>query len=68
MSIHLDEIRNATDAKQIIDSIDKLSLDTQKTIMLFASSQMLVDTPYWKQFVKKLIEKRMLRFIAVDKI
>jgi len=68
VSIHLDEIRNIVDAKIMIDSIENLSLDTQKTIMLFASPQALIDKPYWKRFIHGLIDKKMLRFIAVDEI
>ena len=68
MSIHLDEVRNANDAKQIVDSIESLLLDTQKTIMLFASPQALIDKPYWKRFIHGLIKKTMLRFIVVDEI
>ena len=68
VSIHLDEIRNITDAEEIIDSVGKLSLDTQKTIMLFASPQALIDKPYWKRFVRDLIDKKILRLIAVDEI
>ena len=55
-------------AKQIIDSIESLSLDTKKTIMLFASPQELIDEPYWKRFIHGLIKKMMLRFIVVDEI
>ena len=36
--------------------------------MLFASPQALVDKPYWKKFIRKLIDKKMLRFIVVDEI
>ena len=36
--------------------------------MLFASPQALVEKPYWKSFVHRLIQKSMLRFITVDEI
>ena len=68
VSVYLDEVQNANDAEQIIDSIESLSLDTQKTIMLFASPQALIDKPYWKIFIHGLIKKTMLRFIVVDEI
>lgn len=68
VSIHLDEIQNISDAKIIIYSIELLPVSTKKTVMLFASPQALVDKSYWKQFITGLIEKKMLRLIAVDKI
>ena len=68
LSIHLDGIKNATNAKQIIDSIESLSIDTQKTIMLFSSPRALIDKPYWKRFIHGLIKTTILRFNAVDEI
>ena len=68
VSIHLDEIQNKQDAERIIHSVEALPIATKKTIMLFASPQALVDKPYWKGFIRKLIDKKMLRFIAVDEI
>ena len=68
VSIHLDEVQNVVDTKRIIDSVEALLLDTKKTIMLFTSPQTLADKPYWKQFVAGLINKKMMRLIAVDEI
>ena len=68
ISIHLDEIQNSVDALEIIESIESLPNNTQKTIMLFASPQALIDKLHWKRFVNRLIKNNMLRFIAVDEI
>ena len=68
VSIHLDKVRSVAVGKKIIDSMESLPLDTQKTIILFASPQALVEKPYWKIFVHRLIDKSMLRFIPVDEI
>ena len=46
VSIHLDEIQNKQDAERIIHSVEALPIATKKTIMLFASPQVLVDKPY----------------------
>ena len=68
ISIHLDEIQNSTDAGRIIASIEQLKKNTQKTVMLFASPQALIDKLHWRKFVDRLIDKKILRFIAVDEI
>ena len=68
ISIHLDEIQHSVDASKIIESIESLPDNTQKTIMLFASPQVLIDKLHWKRFMNRLIKNNMLRFIAVDEI
>ena len=49
ISIHLDEITTKVDATSIIESTLALSNDTKKTVMLFSSSQAVVDRFYWKK-------------------
>ena len=58
ISIHLDEIQKSTDAGRIIESIEKLKNNTQKTVMLFASPQALIDKLHWRKFVDRLIDKK----------
>ena len=36
--------------------------------MLFASPNAIIDKPYWKRFVRLLVEKNLLRLVAVDEI
>ena len=68
ISIHLDEITNPSDASSVIESTLGLPMNTNKTIMLFASPQAIVDKAHWKRFVRLLIEKKLLRLVAVDEI
>lgn len=51
VSIRFYELLVVNNAKRIIDFIKTLPLDTQTTIMLSASPQVLAEKPYWKQFV-----------------
>ena len=68
ISIHLDEIKNPTAAKEIIKRTLLLTDDTKKTILLFASPQAIVDKPHWKQFIQDLTKRKLLRLVAVDEI
>jgi len=68
ISIHLDEITDERDASSIVRSTLALLNDTKKTIMLFASPQTIIDKPYWKRFIRLLVEKKLLRLVAVDEI
>ena len=68
ISIHIDEITNTVSAIDIIKNILLLPDDTKKTILLFASPQAIVDKPHWKQFLKELIKRNLLRLVAVDEI
>lgn len=36
--------------------------------MLFALPQSIVDKPHWKRCIRLLLEKKLLRLVAVDKI
>ena len=40
----------------------------EKTIILFASPQGIVDKPHWKKFLKELIKRKLLRLVDVDEI
>ena len=68
ISIHIDEVRDTAQANDIIKEILSLPSDTTKSILLFASPQALVTKSNWKQFIIKLIDKKMLRLVAVDEV
>ena len=68
ISIHVDEIKNALSAKDALTRTLLLPDDTKKYVLLFASPQAIVDKPHWKQFLKDLITRKLLRLVAVDEI
>ena len=59
---------NLTNAQSVIESMLAFQDDTKKTVMLFASPQVLIDKDHWKRFVRQLVQKKLLRLIAVDEI
>ena len=55
--IHIDEIRDVTQALAFIKEILGLPIDTTKTIILFASPQSITSKPYWEIFIVDLHTK-----------
>ena len=68
ISIHMDEITNESDASSIIRSTLAFPNDTKKTVMLLSSSQFIGDKPHRKKFVRLLLEKKLLRLVAINEI
>ena len=53
---------------EIIKRTILLPNDMKNSILLFVSPQAIVDKPYWMQFIKDLVTRKLLRLVAVDKI
>mmetsp|Transcript_10654 Transcript_10654/g.15037 ORF Transcript_10654/g.15037 Transcript_10654/m.15037 type:complete len:201 (-) Transcript_10654:50-652(-) len=66
--IHVDEILSMDVAKNLISMVKSLPSDTTKSIMFFASPQILTEKKHWKKFFQTLISQNLLRLIVVDEI
>ena len=68
LSFHLDEIRDRNDQQAVATSVSNMALDTTQTVFLFASPQVFVNNPIWRQLLDSIILNKLLRFVAVDEI
>ena len=68
ISIHLDDIKNPDAVNEIIKCTLLLRDETQNTVLLFASLQVIVYKLYWKIFLKDLLTQKLLRLVMVDEI
>jgi hypothetical protein len=65
----LDEIKDRTEQQAVAMSISNLGPDTTaQTIFLFPSPQVFVNNPIWQKLLDLIIQKKLLRFVSVDKI
>ena len=68
LSFHLDEIKDIREQEAVAASISKMHFDTTQTVFLFASPQVFVNHPVWRKLLDCIIQKRLLRFVAIDEI
>jgi superfamily II DNA helicase RecQ len=68
MSFHLDKMKDRTEQQAIAASISNLGLNTTQTVFLFALPQAFVNTPVWRKLLDSSIQKKLLQFVAIDKI
>jgi superfamily II DNA helicase RecQ len=65
--IHIDEEKDPRERDRIIQWLLRPPLDTAtETVLLFASPQAIVNSVQWQSAIKLLLQRRRLRFIAVD--
>jgi superfamily II DNA helicase RecQ len=68
LSFHLDEIRDRKEQQAVATSVSNLAYATTQTVFLFASPQVFVNNPTWRKLLDVIIQKKLLRFVAVDEI
>jgi superfamily II DNA helicase RecQ len=68
LSFHLDEIRDRDEQLAVAASISNMVSKTTQTVFLFASPQVFVNNPIWRKLLDAIIQKKLLRFVAVDEI
>ena len=67
IAFHLDLIKRKKDYIMLINTLLDLKPDTEKTIILFSSPEVLLKG-HWKIMLGKLIEKGLLRLVCVDEV
>jgi superfamily II DNA helicase RecQ len=68
LSFHLDEIRERNEQQAVATSISNIVVDTTQTVFLFASPQVFVNNPIWRNLLDLIVLKKLLRFVVVDEI
>jgi hypothetical protein len=68
VSFHLDKIKHIAKQQAIAASILNLGSDITQTLFLFASPQVFVNHPVWRKPLDLIIQKKLLRFVAIDEI